>query len=186
MSRRRSATWALLGWTLALAVLQGCSREVKPAVTAGVDACAACNMAIDRPNQACGYVLDGRFVPFDSPACLLRSYEALRRAGGALPEAVYFADYRTGVFHRADSTAFLLTDRVPTVMNAGVICFGKEEEARAAKQYEDELIVDLVLDDHEFSLRPEVELTRPLGLSTFLTTGRVSALRYRRLKPGPE
>jgi len=51
---------------------------------------------------------------------------------------------------------------------------------------EDELIVDLVLDDHEFSLRPEVELTRPLGLSTFLTTGRVSALRYRRLKPDPE
>lgn len=51
---------------------------------------------------------------------------------------------------------------------------------------EDELIVDLVLDDHEFSLRPEVQLTRPLGLSTFLTTGRVSALRYRRLKPGPE
>jgi hypothetical protein len=51
---------------------------------------------------------------------------------------------------------------------------------------DEELIVDLVLAAHEFSLRPEVELTRPLGLSTYLTTSRVSALRYRRLKPGPE
>jgi hypothetical protein len=51
---------------------------------------------------------------------------------------------------------------------------------------DEELIVDLALAAHDFSLRPEVQLNRPLGLSTFLTTGRVSALRYRRLKPGPE
>ncbi|MDP6939338.1 MAG: DUF1080 domain-containing protein [Planctomycetota bacterium] len=51
---------------------------------------------------------------------------------------------------------------------------------------DEELIVNLALAAHDFSLRPEVQLTRPLGLSTFLTTGRISALRYRRLKPGPE
>ena len=50
---------------------------------------------------------------------------------------------------------------------------------------DEELIVDLILAEHEFSLRPEVELTRPLGLSTYLTTGRISALRYRRLTRGP-
>ena len=51
---------------------------------------------------------------------------------------------------------------------------------------DEELIVNLALAAHDFSLRPEVQLTRPLGPSTFLTTGRISALRYRRLKPGPE
>jgi len=50
---------------------------------------------------------------------------------------------------------------------------------------DEELIVDLILAEHEFSLRPEVELTRPLGLSTYLTTGRVSVLRYRRLTRDP-
>ena len=54
-------------------MLGACSGEVRPEVAVGIDACANCNMVIDTPNQACGYVADGEFVSFDSPACLLRS-----------------------------------------------------------------------------------------------------------------
>jgi hypothetical protein len=65
---------AAMGTALALA---GCTGDEKPAITAGVDACDACSMVIDQVNQACGYVREGSFVPFDSPGCLLRTYQAL-------------------------------------------------------------------------------------------------------------
>jgi hypothetical protein len=48
-----------------------------------------------------------------------------------------------------------------------------------------ELIVDLETAAHVFSLRPEVELNRPLGLATYLTTGRIRVLRYRRITSAP-
>ena len=36
---------------------------------------------IDQPRQAAGYFEDGEFVTFDSPICLLRSYESLEQRG---------------------------------------------------------------------------------------------------------
>ena len=118
-------------WIAALAMLYGCSGAPKPEISAGVDGCSHCQMVIEQTHQACGYVLSEAFLPFDSPGCLLRSYEALRKKGGELPQAIYFADYRNGGFRAADSTAFVLTDRVPTVMNAQVVCFGDDAAAVA-------------------------------------------------------
>lgn len=125
-----------------LTLTAGCAREVQPKIVKGVDACAACNMVIDQVNQSCGYVLEGEFVPFDSPGCLLRSFEARRKNGAGLPERIYFADYRDGSFHPADSTLFLLTGHVPTVMNARVICFSDSGGAEEAKKYPDEILTD--------------------------------------------
>ena len=136
----RFLVFAFCGCAALMPVVQGCRGEVEPVVTAGVDACSHCNMVIDRRNQACGYVLGGRFIPFDSPKCLLRSYEALRRGKQELPEAVFFADYGTEAFHPADSTIFVLTDRVPTVMDARVVCFGAMRDARGFVQGTDELV----------------------------------------------
>lgn len=46
-----------------------------------------------------------------------------------------------------------------------------------------EQVVDLPRQDHKFGIRPEVELSRPLGISTWQTTGAVRNLRLRRLTP---
>ena len=98
-------------------------------------------MVIDRTNQACGYVLDDLFIPFDAPSCLLKSYDTLRKDGLKLPDAIYFADYISSSFHHADSTVFILTSHVPTVMNSGVLCFGTIENARTILKHSDERIL---------------------------------------------
>ncbi|GEM_PF-3537598 len=125
------------------AVLVQCGGKPVPEVTAGVDACANCNMIIDKVNEACGYVLDGEFVPFDSPVCLLKKYEQDRRSVSQ-PGAIYFADYETGRFVPADSTYFLLTRHIPTVMNGGVLCFTDKSAAESHRKYDDESITDWV------------------------------------------
>ncbi len=43
-------------------------------------------------------------------------------------------------------------------------------------------IVDLELTGHRIGIRPEVELSRPLGFSTWRTKGALRNLQYRRLK----
>ena len=89
-----------------------CSGKVGPAVVAGIDACTECNMVIDTVNQACGWVSDGDFVPFDSPGCLLRSYDDLRKQGTGVPSEIFFADYTTSEFVPVEHTVFLLTRAV--------------------------------------------------------------------------
>jgi len=46
-----------------------------------------------------------------------------------------------------------------------------------------EQVVDLPRKKHKFSIRPEVELSKPLGISTWQTTGAVRNLRLRHLTP---
>jgi hypothetical protein len=121
-----------------------CSGAVTPEITAGIDACRSCNMVIDEIHQASGYVRNGEFVPFDSPACLLRSYDALRQKGEAPPEAIFLADYEDGSFHPAQDMTFLLTSHVPTVMNGNVICFSGRESAEAMRRFEDEHLTDWI------------------------------------------
>ena len=123
-------------------LLGACSGDVRPAVTAGIDACASCNMVIDTVNQACGYVSDGEFVTFDSPACLLRSHDDFRRRGAEPPNEIYFADYVSGEFVSAEDTVFLLTGHIPTVMGAGVLCFATAQGAEAVRSAPDEEITD--------------------------------------------
>ncbi len=136
-------------WTMALLVLAGvlfpgCQSEVKLEVVAGVDACHRCNMVIDQVNQACGYIESGELVPFDSPGCLLASYNQLRTQGEPLPEEVFFVDYNKGTWHPAQKTAFLLTEHIPTVMNAGVVCFASTEAAEAMKEHDNEKVTDWI------------------------------------------
>lgn len=123
-------------------LVAGCQGETQLKVVAGVDACHHCNMLIDQTNQACGYIKRGTLVPFDSPGCLLASYERLRTGGGGVPKEVFFVDYRDGSWHSAESTAFLLTEQIPTVMNSGVICFASVRAAEETKTYDSERITD--------------------------------------------
>jgi len=123
-------------------LLVGCNGNAKLEVVPGIDACNECGMVIDQPGQACGYVSDGEFVSFDSPACLLRSYEALRKAGTESLPAVYVADYGDATMHPAETSAFLLTDHRPTVMNGGVLCFADRAAAEALRSHEDEVVTD--------------------------------------------
>jgi hypothetical protein len=123
-------------------LLAACSGEVAPRISRGIDGCRACGMVIDRTEQACGYVADGEFVTFDSPICLLKSFEARGEGGEPLPGEIYFADYRDSSLHVAEETTFLLTDHVPTVMESGALCFASREAAEAARQHEDEVLTD--------------------------------------------
>ncbi len=123
-------------------LIAGCGGEPMPEVVAGIDGCASCGMVIDRVNEAAGWIEGGDFVPFCSPGCLLAEHDALRKSGQALPEAVFFADYRDGTFLPVAETAFLLTDHVPTVMNARVICFNSVVAAADMRQHDDEIVTD--------------------------------------------
>jgi hypothetical protein len=123
-------------------VITGCGGTPVPEITAGVDGCSSCGMVIDRTNEACGWIDGGEFVPFCSPGCLLAEHDELRNTGQIPPQVMYFADYREGTFSTAAETAFLLTDHLPTVMNARVICFNSVAAAEATREHEDEVVTD--------------------------------------------
>jgi hypothetical protein len=99
-------------------------------------------MVISQVNQACGYFHENEFVPFCSPGCLLREYEKLKKQGGATAKKVYFVDYPGRQFIPSDSTYFLLTEHIATVMNSGALCFKSENSAQSHKKYSDEIITD--------------------------------------------
>ena len=124
------------------ALIAGCGGEPTPEVVAGIDGCASCGMVIDRVNEAAGWIEGGDFVPFCSPGCLLAEHDALRKSSQPLPQQAFFADYRDGTFAPAVETAFLLTDHVPTVMNARVICFNSVVAAADMRQHDDEIVTD--------------------------------------------
>lgn len=136
-------------WRSALVAFAACAvttcvGEVTPEIVAGVDACDHCGMVIDREKQACGYVTDGEFVTFDSPVCLLRSFEERRTRVEPEPAGIYFADYLDAGLHTADQMHFLLTEHLPTVMNSGVVCFASLEAANAHREHPDEILTDWV------------------------------------------
>ena len=133
---------ALLAAAAFSLVLGACSGEVRPEVSAGIDGCEYCGMVIDTVNQACGYIHDGTFVTFDSPGCLLDSYDEKRREGTNVPTQIYFADYESSEFVPVEDTVFLLTENIPTVMSLGVLCFSTNEGAQATRTTADEEITD--------------------------------------------
>jgi hypothetical protein len=145
-SLRRPPCASTLALVLGVAALSltGCSGEVTPAVAAGVDSCANCNMVIDEVNQAAGWIQGREFVTFDSPGCLLARYEALRKGGEPLPEGLYFADYQDGTFHTAETATFLLTSHRPTVMGSGALTFGSRAGAETVREHDDETLTDWV------------------------------------------
>jgi hypothetical protein len=140
---RRWMTTLRLTLTVSFCVLiAGCGGEPTPEVVAGIDGCASCGMVIDRVNEAAGWIEGGDFVPFCSPGCLLAEHDARRKSSQPLPQQAFFADYRDGTFAPAVETAFLLTDHVPTVMNARVICFNSVVAAAEMRQHDDEIVTD--------------------------------------------
>ena len=124
-----------------LSQIIGCG-EKKPEITAGVDACSVCNMVIDQTNQACGFVDGIEFKPFDSPGCLLRQIDNLKRNGLGLPTEIFFADFEGSGLHSSGITTFLLTDHLPTVMNGRVLTFSNENAAREMSKFPDEVITN--------------------------------------------
>ncbi|MCP4898144.1 MAG: hypothetical protein GY906_14320 [bacterium] len=122
----------------------GCSGQVAPSVVRGVDSCRECSMVIDRVNEACGYVHDGEFVTFDSPACLLRSCDEMRHKEALTPTEIFFCDYQSGEFVAAEETVFLLTNSLPTVMNGRVLCFASVDGADSVRTDPEELLTDWI------------------------------------------
>jgi len=133
---------AVTGLLFVAIFIGGCSGPVQPEVTAGLDACAECNMVIDQVNQACGHAIDGEFIVFDSPGCLLINHDGMRRRGSEIPTDVWLADYDSAVFVPAGQATLLLTDQIPTVMDAGVVSFVTSDAAEAARRFDDEITTD--------------------------------------------
>jgi len=139
--KHRALAWAAAA---SMALLGGCAGSVEPEIVPGIDGCRQCNMVIDQVRQACGYILGGEFVTFDSPGCLLQSYDALRRQGETPPTEVFFADYGDGTLNRAEIVTFLLTEHLPTVMDTGVLSFADRRAAEALVQHDDEVLTDWI------------------------------------------
>lgn len=133
---------SLLAIALALTTLAGCDPSREPTIAAGLDACAFCGMVIDDERHACAYVVDREVQTFCSPGCLLKSFESRRKERAEPPDRVLFADYEERGLHDADSVTFLLTDRIPTVMDCGILGFTEAERARQLRHDDSELLVD--------------------------------------------
>jgi len=138
----RNSAPAVAGLLFVAVIIGGCSGPVRPEVTAGLDACAECNMVIDQVNQACGHAVDGAFIVFDSPGCLLKNHDGMRQSGSEIPTEVWLADYNSADFVPAGQATLLLTDRIPTVMGAGVLSYATRQAAEAARTSADERITD--------------------------------------------
>ncbi len=134
--------FAIPGAMILLLCSAGCTGELEPGVVAGVDACAHCNMVIDRVNQACGYVVDGEFVSFDSPGCLLASYEARKVNNQAVPDQIFFAPFEGGAWNSAQNAWFLITEHRATVMDSGVLSFASRAAAEGVLEHPDEWVTD--------------------------------------------
>jgi hypothetical protein len=128
--------------TAFLVLLAGCGGDPTPEIMVGIDGCASCGMVIDRVNESAGWIDGGEFVPFCSPGCLLAEHDERRKSGQTLHQTAFFADYREGTFSPAAETAFLLTDHLPTVMNARVICFNSVVAAEEMRLHNDEIVTD--------------------------------------------
>lgn len=131
---------ALFSLLTAMLGIAGCKSQGLPEIKAGVDACDGCNMVIDKVNQACGYLADDEFIVFDAPSCLIHRLDEFRAAGERLPPKLYFADYQTGRLLPPDSTVFLLTTHLPTVMGSGILCFAGRDAAASLRTQDDEII----------------------------------------------
>jgi hypothetical protein len=125
-----------------LLIFVGCDNKEIPEIQTGLDTCSHCQMVISQLNQACGYFYKNEFVTFCSPGCLLNDYENYRKEGVVNPQKIYFVDFVSKEFIHADSTKFLLTNSLPTVMNSGVLCFTSEQIAKTFKRQDNELITD--------------------------------------------
>jgi hypothetical protein len=99
-------------------------------------------MVITQTNQACGFFQENNFVTFCSPACLLSEFENLRKENKINANHVFFTDYESKKFVRSDSTYFLLTNSIPTVMNSGVLCIRSMENAEILKNHQNDTVVD--------------------------------------------
>jgi len=143
ISKIEASRWGYLFLIyLSITILFCTGGEKTPEIMTDLDACVHCNMMISKLNEACGYFVQGEFHPFDSPGCLLKEFEDRRKNGSQLPSGIYFVDYSTKKFITADSTFFLLTDHLPTVMNAGVLCFVSRKSASTYIKHPDEKITD--------------------------------------------
>lgn len=128
--------------TLVILATLGCSSAAKIEIVAGFDVCHECQMVIDLPRQAAGYLANDKFVTFDSPICLLRSYDALDKRGEALPLAIHFAVDESGTLQSHGTAMFLLTDHHPTLMDGRVLAFADRASADAVRTEDDEVITD--------------------------------------------
>ena len=98
-------------------------------------------MVISETNQACGFFQENEFKPFCSPACLLKDYHELRNKYTIGNDQIYFTDYDKKTFVQSDSTFFLMTKTLPTVMNSGVLTFDSEAVAQQLLQQSDETVI---------------------------------------------
>jgi hypothetical protein len=132
-----------LSLLLSITILS-CKSDTTPRIKAGADECYNCRMVITETNQACGFFRDDKFVSYCSPSCLIADYDYFRKENSVPGSHVFFADYTSRQLIQADSTRFLFTKSVPTVMNSGVLTFRKEEEARSFIKQQDEFISNWV------------------------------------------
>jgi hypothetical protein len=102
-------------------------------------------MVITQTNQACGYFHGRDFVTFCSPACLLSEYENIRKEKIVDKGHIYFTDYENKQFIRSDSTFFLFTNSIVTVMNSGVLTFRSEEKAQLLMKQSDEFVTNWII-----------------------------------------
>lgn len=155
----------LLGGLLSLGVVVSCDKGGAPQIAVGMDGCASCGMTIPEANQACAFTVDKEEHLFCSPGCLLKEHEARRRAKRPAPDSFFFADHESAVSVPGETAVFLLTERIPTVMDWGILAFSDRAQALGLAEEDDQVIDWLGLRTLRGDVDRSIEVTvTPEGL----------------------
>lgn len=104
------------------------SGEVRPVPIENGDMCSFCRMAISEKQFAAEIIaVDETVLKFDDIGCLLR----YRKAGGDKLQvaAIYFTDYDTRQWIKADSAVFVRSKNIKTPMGSGILAFADRVKA---------------------------------------------------------
>jgi len=111
-----------------LILLSACaSGEIQPVPFEASDMCSLCKMAISEKRFAAEIITENEEVlKFDDIGCLLR----YRQKAENQPEtAVFFVDYETQNWIKADNAFFVKSGTIKTPMGSGIVAFADKAKA---------------------------------------------------------
>ena len=120
---------------LIMGLASGCTREPQ-AISYGSDACEFCAMTISDDRYATAVVTaKGRTLKFDSVECMLQSFMEGEELAGTQIDSWYATSYPSrGVLVEATAVAYLVSDRLPSPMGAGITAFANRDDAVRMQQ----------------------------------------------------
>ena len=111
-----------------LILLPACASGIQPVPIEASDMCSFCKMAISEKQFAAEIITENEEVlKFDDIGCLLR----YRQRVGDQPKAaaIFFVDYETQNWIKAENAFFVKSKTIKTPMGSGIVAFADKAKA---------------------------------------------------------